>query len=155
MSFISIVLSGGCSAGRAEHRPQLPEQEGPRGAAPQAQGLPAAEGEAGGGEGQETERGQEETLPDDGPAGEQKSAIQSEGCITRWIITRDGLFSLLWYGLDYMATQQMLWYGWLSLLLFCFVYKTSVDLFIKLYSSMLMKIPDSICPEGRLQFYKC
>ena len=106
-------LPGGRSAGRAGHRPQLQEEEGSRGAAPQAQGLPAAEGEAGGGEGQEAERGQEEALSDDGPAGEQESAIQSEGSIARWMMTPHGLFFLL------------------SLLLFCFVYKT-VDLFIKL-----------------------
>ena len=112
-----VVLPGGSSARRAGHRSQLQEQEDPWGPAPQTQGLPAAEGEAGGGEGQETERGQEETLPDDGPAGEQESAIQSEGCITRWI-TCDGLFFLLLYGLLHGHLSNVM--VWLVVIAFLF-----------------------------------
>lgn len=88
--FVSVPVGGG-PAPRSEHGPQLQEEESPHHAARQTQGVPAAEGEAGGGQAEETEGGTEKTVPRYGPGGPEEAQVQSEGGapgrLTRWIWT--------------------------------------------------------------------
>lgn len=55
--FSEPIPSGGSVAPCSDHSPQPEVEESPRSAACQTQGVPAAEGETGGGQAEETEGG--------------------------------------------------------------------------------------------------
>lgn len=76
--FTSLSL-GGSFAPRSDYSPPLQDEERAQGAARQAQGVPAREGEARGGEGQEAQGGTEKTVPRHGPDGPEKAEVQPKG----------------------------------------------------------------------------
>lgn len=76
--FPSLPAGGGAAPG-ADGGPPLQDQEGAQGAARQAQGVPAGEGEARGGQGQEAQGGTEKTVPRHGPNGPEEAEVQPEG----------------------------------------------------------------------------
>lgn len=76
--FTSLSL-GGSFAPRADCSPPPQDKERAQGAARQAQGVPAREGQARGGQGQEAQGGPEETVPRHGPDGPEKTEVQPEG----------------------------------------------------------------------------
>lgn len=75
----SWLSLGGSFAPRSDCSPPPQDQERAQGTARQAQGVPAGEGEAGGGQDEEAQGGPEKTVPRHGPDGPEKAEVQPEG----------------------------------------------------------------------------
>lgn len=94
IGFLVPSFLGGRSAQCSEHSSQRQEEEDPHGAARQTQGVPAAQGERGGGQAKEAEGGAEKTVPCHGPDRPKEAQVQSEGGaagrLTHCTWTREG-----------------------------------------------------------------